>query len=520
MAKAVAARTFGDDYQARFFWLQACRLFEDRSKVTEVEIEAENVKSLDDVVVHYTGMLDCGDAIFGDYYQVKFHVTANGAFTWQGMMNPAFINATSVSLLQRMRNAQTQYAPDGKGNRFYVYSPWTVHPDDALSKLVSNTDGRIRWEAVAEGGERSEMGKVRAAWRKHLGLASDEDLRKVLAPLRLERGLTLEQLGDKLNDKLRLAGLKPVADGTMIHPYEGLAKKLVQSGHTRLKRQDVELLCKNEHLWIGKTMLDPEARRIGIRSFLRFAENLEDETDEMLCLLKHFEGRRTRHPADWDKVVLPAVMEFLHRSVKPGSRYLLHLPSHGTIAFLAGWCLDPKSGADVALVQTGAQGRQVWRPIPSASVAPTGIDWQVTSVPITAGGHDVALAISVTHDVEPDVAAYVKKQLPVVSRNMHCRMPVPGNTSIPDAAPACFLAQQISAILKTQRTPEERAGRLHLFFAAPNSFAFFLGQLARSFGSLTVYEYDFDTNLPGAYWPSASLPPVNVGGTPGSQTPA
>ena len=165
MAKAVAARIYGDDYQARFFWLQACRLFEDRSKVTEVEIEAENVKSVDDVVVHYAGMFDNGDPLSSDFYQVKFHVTANGAFTWQGMKDPAFINATSVSLLERIRNAQIKYAPDGKGCRFYVYSPWTTHPDDPFSKLVSNTDGHIRWEVLVEGGDKSKMGKVRAAWK-------------------------------------------------------------------------------------------------------------------------------------------------------------------------------------------------------------------------------------------------------------------------------------------------------------------------------------------------------------------
>ena len=43
MAKAVAARMHGDDYQARVFWLNVCRLFEDRSKVAAVEIEADYV---------------------------------------------------------------------------------------------------------------------------------------------------------------------------------------------------------------------------------------------------------------------------------------------------------------------------------------------------------------------------------------------------------------------------------------------------------------------------------------------
>lgn len=520
MAKAVAARIYGDDYQARYFWLQACRLFEDRSKVIEVEIEADNVKSLDDVVVHYyEGMFDCGDAVSTDYYQVKFHVSCNGAFTCEGMMDPSFINATSVSLLERIRNAHIKYAPDGKGSRFYVYSPWTAHPDDPMASLVSNTDGRIRWHILAEGGNKSEMGKVRAAWREHLGLSTDEDLRKVLAPLRLEKGHTLEQLGSWLNDKLRLAGMKPVIDGAMIHPYEGLAKKLVQSGHTKLSRQDIETLCKREGLWIGRQILDPDAHRIGIRSFLRFAEHLEDETDYMLCLLKHFDGRHPHRPEDWDKIVAQAVVDFIHDTVKPGARYLLHLAAHGTIAFLAGWCLDPKSGVDMALVQTGSQGRQVWRQPPSIPAVSMVPDWQVTSTSLSSSGHDVALALSVTHDIELDVASYAQTHLPAVSRIMHCRMPTPSATSIADAAHASFLAQRLSTILKTQRSSEERTGRLHLFFAAPNSLVFFMGQLSRSFGALTLYEYELETNKPGGYCPSVSLPLGSIGGRTVSQTP-
>lgn len=508
MANAVAARMYGDDYQARVFWLQACRLFDDRTKVTAVEIEAANIKSLDDVVVHYSGMTDTdGDVIANDYYQVKFHMALNGAITWKEMIDPAFINASSVSLLQRIKNAQEQFAPDGRGCRFYIYSPWGIHPDDSLAKVLSNVDGRIRWETLAEGGERSEMGKLRVAWREHLGLGSDEELRVVLAPVRFEQGHSHAQIERTLNDKLRLAGLKAVEEGAMNHPYEGLARKLVQSGRAKIDRKAAEALCKRENLWIGKTPLEPDTRRIGIRSFVRFAENLEDETDEILCLLKHFDGRYLRDAGDWDKVILPDVRDFLRRCVQPGSRCLIHLPVHGTIAFLSGWCLDQKSGVNVALVQTGVQGRQLWQLNPCDADTSTFSDWQVTSLPMAQGKGDIALAISITHDIEHDVAAYVERCVPSISRIMHCDISATGGAAIRGADHAGYLARRLSGLLKAQRTNEERSGRLHIFFAAPNAFVFFLGQLSRSFGPLTLYEYDFESNLPGAYCPSVSIPP-------------
>ena len=507
MARSVAALTYGTDYQYRFFWIQACRLFDDRPKAVAVEIETDNIKSLDDVAVHYKGMFDGRDPISSDYYQVKFHVTANGAFTFESMIDPLFISATSVSLLKRIHNAQLKLAPDGHGCRFYIYSPWSPHPDDALSELVSLTDGHIRWENLAEGGERSAMGRIRSAWRKHLDLPSDEDLRVVLMPLRLSKGPTLVELGDTLNDKLQLAGLKSVSENVMIHPYENLAEKLIQTGRRKLSRDEIETICKNEGLWIGRTVLEPDALRIGIRSFLRFAEHLEDETDDMLCLLRHFDGRFIHHPSDWDNQVVPEVRDFLGRSVNPGGRYLLHLPAHGSIAFLAGWCLNTKSGANVALVQTGIHGREIWRPINAGSSAS---DWQVRSVSAHGTGNDLALAISATHDIEADTLHYVMKCLPSVSRIICCRLPIPSNSSISDSTHASFLARRITGILKDERTDEERSGKLHLFFAAPNSLVFFMGQLSTSFGPLTLYEYDLDKNVKGAYSPSINLPPSNM----------
>src|SRR5919106_2112943 len=241
MAKAVVPRIQGDDYQARLFWIMACRLFEDCPKVTRVAFEKENIKSFDDIAVFYgEGMVDQeGQTLSADYYQVKFHVTAAGDITWKGMMDPAFINASSVSLLQRLKNAQRQYAPHGVGYRFTLYTPWFVRSDDPLAEVLSRTDGRIVWSKLADGGPRSEMGRVRAAWRDHLQLATDEELEIILSPLRIIPGKTLDELRDILNDKLRLAALVPIDDSCLVHPYDDLTRKLLQAGRNEFTRADI-----------------------------------------------------------------------------------------------------------------------------------------------------------------------------------------------------------------------------------------------------------------------------------------
>jgi SMODS-associated and fused to various effectors sensor domain len=509
MAKAVAARMQGDDYQARWFWVQVCRLFEDRTKVIRVAYEKDNVKSFDDVAVFYRdGMFDeDGYPLSADYFQVKFHVTAAGAFTWQVMMDPAFVNASSISILQRLKNAQQQYAPGGRGCRFFLFSPWRVHPDDPLAAIHSQTDGRILWPKLADGRHKSKMARVRTAWREHLGIATDEELQIILRPLRILEGGTLVQLRNLLNLSLQLAGLIPVSEGAISHPYDALIHKLLQIGRTEFTRNEIEVICKQENLWEGHSMREPDAYRVGIRSFLRWTEYLEDETDSLLSLLQYFEGRQIKSPDLWQSHIFPEVNTFIYRTFRGRERYHIHLHAHLSIAFAAGYCLDPKAGADVALVQSNLSGRQIWRPDSSqtSSAYPT---WTFSDQPTSSNGSDVALALSVTHNILKDVSAYVGQSLPQVRRIISCTpQGGPGPQAIADGTHTQLLASQLAAFLKDQRTGEERRGKLHIFAAAPNVLLFFLGRLGQGLGPCTLYEYDFESNALGAYQPSLTFPP-------------
>ena len=48
-------------------------------------------------------------------------------------------------------------------------------------------------------------------------------------------------------------------------------------------------------------------------------------------------------------------------------------------------------------------------------------------------------------------------------------------------------------------------GRVHLFIAGPNAFAFFLGQNQPAFGPVTLYEWDFDGLRDRNYSPSLEI---------------
>lgn len=509
MARAIAARNQEDDYQARWFWCQACRLFDTHTKVVRVAYKANNVKSFDDIVVYFDGMIDEeGNNLHAEYFQVKFHVASAGALTWKSLIDPSFINATSVSLLQRLKYAQEKYAPNGTESHFILYSPWQIHPDDLLAGIYSETDGKLDWHRLSDGGARSKFGKIRSAWREHLGIETDEELRTILRPLRIRQGRTLAELGESLNDKLCRAGLQVVDEGCLCHPYDDLIRKLLQCGRTEFTRAEIIDICKREKLWMGESTIESNDYQVGIRSFLRWTENLEDDTDEMLDLLRWFDGRNIRSPELWQQQVYPSIESFLTTKLRPSQRCDLHLHAHGSIAFAVGYCLDSKSGIDAAVVQSTRSAREIWRP--SLQLDSTKYpSWEFVSKPISEDGTDVALALCVTHQVTSDVQIYIEREKLPVSRILTCTPPSgPGPRSILDADNAKLLAEQLSAHLKKNRTNVERQGKLHIFVAAPNALMFFIGQVARSFGSCVLYEYDFDKNLPGAYQPSLTFPPI------------
>lgn len=503
MAKAIAARLLGDDYQSRMFWIQVCRMFDDRSRIVKVELEAENVKSLDDIVVHFDPPLPYDDEeVKTEYYQVKFHVTHQGAFTWQALIDPAFINATSFSLLQRIRNAQQQYAPEGTGCRFIICSPWMIDPNDHMAGVWSNIDGRILWDRLVEGGVQSKMGKIREAWKRHLGLTTDEELRKTLAPVRIQIVPNFDALNAQLNDKLKLAGFAPLDEQGLTQPYDDLSRSFIKRGRIAFTRAKIEEICKKENLWRGRVIVEPGTHRIGIRSFIRATEYLEDATDDLLCLACHFDGRHLKDGSSWDQIYTQ-VETFLRRSAVKSGPHHIHVPTHVTIAFTAGYCLDTKSGVNIVPIQS-TSGRVIWRPDGNDPIA--GILWQTETVQTSGNGHELAVAVSVTHDILNDTVKYINHNLPHIGRVLHLRQPTPGVNSIRDGSHAFYLAQNLISTIRSERKEDECGLNLHFFWAAPNAFVFFVGQMARNLGPCVLYEHDFESGRQGAYQPSLRLP--------------
>lgn len=504
MSNAPAALQQGFDYQARWFWIQACRLFEAETKVGKVVYEAEEPRAFDDVVVCFTQPVqdERGNGVTREFYQLKFHVDFTGEVTAEALTSPDFIGAKSKSLLQRLHAAQKQFAPDGKGALFTVVMPWSIKRDDALATLVSAVGGQLRLDRLFEGGPRSEMGKVRAIWATHLGLQSDAELRPILAPLQIWSGSgNLRLMKEMLNCRLAAAGLAPV-DATS-NTYDDLIRKLAAQGRKEFDRDSLTQVCKDEKLWRSEPAMS-HGRVLGVRSFMRFAENMQDYTQAMLSLVPFFDGRRIRDTRLWTEAVVPQLRDFLAQETSTReTSYQLYLDAHSSIAFAAGYILDAKAGVDLSIVQRTLTGTQSWRATAPSADGPL---FKYTTDDAAKQENDVALAVSVTARIDEDVRLYVQKNLPSVGRLIFAEIsPAPSSTAVKDANHALALVQSLADIIK-QRSANERGAVLHLFIAAPNALTFMLGQHAKRFGTCVIYEYDFDTSAPGAYSHSIQFP--------------
>lgn len=266
---------------------------------------------------------------------------------------------------------------------------------------------------------------------------------------------------------------------------------------------------------------EPMPIRLGIRSMIGKGEGVISETNHgSLSLLSWFVGRKPRENALWNTEIYPRVRNFLAQHVREKYPLQLNLAAHGSIAFAAGYFLEPSRGVAVTLVQRGKGPTAYWRL--DDETGADGPSWEILDdgqfpeVPRDSGCSDVALAISLTWSIKVDVIDYLDSAALRVGRVLVASLPEMdlGHGAIASAAHAERLAQEVCRALR-KRPPQERRGTVHIFTAAPNAFVFLLGRLAHGFGKVQLYEHDKENPNIGCYSPSMSFPPPAGAGATG-----
>lgn len=503
MASSVTPRWHGDNYQSRMFWNSALDLLRPGSGVVEVTFEADGPKTFDDVIVKYDPPTprSGNTRIAADHFQIKWHVESGGRFGYADLVDPGFIGASRVSLLERLKGAR---AKTGAEAAFTFVTTYRVKDGDPLGDLIFGMDRSLLIEKLFDGTtDASRMGEVRKLWRDHLGLAADDDLKVVVTGLRIFEGhLSLDELRRQIEWRAAAVGLQLDANSSDFRLDE-LARQLKVRGINALTKQTLTTLCADEALPLTPPAPASAALAIAIRTYQGLSADVVGAAPENTLLLTDaFRQRYLRESFGWQRDIRPAVEAFLHGVAKRSLRLLVILDAHASIAFLCGAVFDLKSGVDVSLVQKGRVGGPPWRVDDKTDLeAPL----FVTNEERVGDSPVIAVAISATQAVEAHVRNYLSASGSDVGRIITFGWPNgPGQTSVKGGAHAAALAEQVANVVRAAKVSDPDAP-VHLFAACPNSLLFFLGQQHQAIAPATVYEFDFDRAGNKSYSPAFTV---------------
>ncbi len=506
--KTVGARTEGDVFQGLFFWRQASALLVEGSKVRQVDLEHDEATGVDDVAVFYEepGIDAGGWLATADYYQVKYHVDRRKAYSAEALIDPKFINAKS-SLLERFYAAFSKLSTDHLSFRLHLASNWRWMDGDPLASVLREFDGSLP-DAFFSAGKRSKLGKIRESWRAHLGL-EPADFEAFGRRLRFQ----LDHFGrrhfrEMCHDRLAAAGLSVPSAEKATSPYEALVQQFLMGGPNSFDAASLREICEREGLFTERTGAPPPPRTtLGIRSFVRFAERLEEETDEFLCVAQYFHGRHPKKSSSWEQAASDLIAflgDVERRNRLRAVESALQLECHASFALLTGYELSRSSGCAAYPVQK--PGRALWKPGAIGDSVSSSWDKGAPSTR-NAAATDVAVALSVANEIEVAVTGYLDGGTGPNVASLQIMRPQTGvgHDAVKNADHAHRLATDLVPALREARTAP--TSPIHLFVSAPNSLLFFLGQFREALGPLAVYEYDFGFERHQTYECSINFPP-------------
>ncbi len=501
MAKAIAARRKGDEYQARVFWLKLLDL-RTNDYVKSVTLESDRVSFVDDVVVSYNepikDQLTGKRTVVRDFFQCKYHVTQNKAFTHENLIDPKFINNQN-SMLKRLYDAYVNLSEELAPGAFrlYIFSNWHWAHQDALSKHLH--EEAIR-STFYENGPRSAAGRVRSKLAEHLSI-SEEELHTFLNTVRFTLGKDLVDLASEMEPRLKLAGLQPI-DPTVTHiRYDSLAWELFAQERNSFDKEAFDQMIHEEKLMASPATKHSE---VSIQSFTQFPRHPTDLQVARLDLRPLFDERFPITDAHWKKEIPEKISAFMLDPKLMDVLQPIHLffDCHLSIAFFAGYLVSPKHRIQIIPTQTKESDYTPWEQRVPDTDAPL---WKFQNVGKV--NEEVILEISVTRHIQKQVQSYLSTQgnneLP------HIRVtPIDGvgPHAISGGTHAWQLGYQLAEQLH-ERFPDT-CQTVHLFFAGPVALAYVLGHTLRHITpNIQLYEYDFEGQRgPQTYYPSLRIP--------------
>ncbi|WP_298836046.1 SAVED domain-containing protein [Clostridium sp.] len=275
------------------------------------------------------------------------------------------------------------------------------------------------------------------------------------------------------------------------NPYA--EKKANFEGHEQIIRaidalSDTIIEKESPHSMTVEDSIIAKPVMVLVRSWVKGTEEVIEQCEKkhVLDCVKYFDGRKCKNSMSWNEIK-DKISEFAN-SLSCSVEYCIDISAHYTIAYYLGLVLSSKSGKKAYVNQRGIGGINPWRPWTEENKNEYKM-FDVESSEIDNQSNDIAICISATINIFNDVKEYIGANDIKVKKMVNFSFTdKSGNLSVVNGEHAFKLAQQIKNVLNN-RTLLEKNGQLHLFFSAPVSLVFFLGQISFLFRNINLYEY-------------------------------
>ena len=260
MNKSIIARQKGDDYQDLYFWYYAMKMFDSNEGIEKIVFETKERKYFDDFVVFYEKESypkdNLNNSITKEFFQIKYHVRNTDSLSVDNLINKKYIGA-ETSILERLKRLHEEF---NHNDIHYVFiSTHDINPNDELHELISNEEGEISFEELFKGKtSRSKMGNIRKKFRDHLN-CSDDELKEILMPFRFIKGMRMNSLIEKINDKLSKHGFEIIDKSSNINKYTTLIKTWHSKNQTVFTKEFIMKECREEGLIKNLDKIDNES---------------------------------------------------------------------------------------------------------------------------------------------------------------------------------------------------------------------------------------------------------------------
>lgn len=499
MSNAIAARKEGDFYQGMVFWNYANDMLHEDSDIESILYEDTEIKAFDDIVINYKKKVKFRDhEVAKDHIQVKFHMRQTACFTVDHLLDPKFINAKEKSFMDNVVSAYRQLGEDFKERRFILYSVWDIDQRDELYQIINNTEQSFAIDKMFDGTtSRSAMGRIRQKFYDKLNV-TEQELKEILTQVCIYSGQEKKKpIIQSVNEKLCRNGLKVIPESQVTNPYFNMLEGWMQGGRKKFDRAFLMAACKEEGLTVSRN----QPSTIVIRSYPPQGDKEEGNVSSCLDLVDCFEERFLKADHSWDEIYR-RIAHYVGKQLTKGREYLIGLPTHYTIALMAGRILNSKSGIKTTVIQNTLEGEAIWKIDQSGESAYPELKVEIKE--IDKNHSDSAIVIGITREIQRDVEAYLEEEKILIGNMYHCTLEKTGNLVIIDGKHAWQITEQINSLIG-KRSPKEKRGTLHLFYAGPVSIIYNLGKLSLAYGEMQIYEHDIHRRR-GTYYPTCKLP--------------